>query len=121
MIAAKIILVLLTSMCAALGNTLLKTGASQGTENGGFSLRDLPRMFLKPAIICGIITYGISQILWITVLRVIDLSLAYPLQIGLNFSFIMAAAWLYFKEPVSLGRLAGVALIFVGVIAIATA
>jgi len=120
MIAAKIILVLLTSASAALGNTLLKTGASHGLEGEEFTMRHLPRTLLKPVIIGGVVIYGISQLLWITVLRVMDLSLAYPLQIGLNFTFIMAAAWLYFKEPVSPGRLAGVALIFAGVIATAT-
>ena len=120
MIAAKIILVLLASLAAAFGNTLLKVGASHGLEGEEFTLRHLPRTFLKPAIIGGIALYGIQQLLWITVLRVMDLSLAYPIMIGLNFSFIMAAAWFYFKEPVSAGRLAGVVMIFAGVIAIAT-
>lgn len=120
MIAAKIILVLLASLAAAFGNTLLKVGASHGLEGEEFTMRHLPRTFLKPAIIGGIALYGIQQLLWITALRIMDLSVAYPLMIGLNFSFIMAAAWLYFKEPVSPGRLAGVALIFAGVIAIAT-
>lgn len=120
MIAAKIILVILTSASAALGNTLLKAGASHGLEGQEFTMRHLPRTFLKPAIIGGVVIYGVSQLLWITVLRVMDLSLAYPVQIGLNFTFIMTVAWLYFKEPVSTGRLAGVMLILAGVIAIAT-
>lgn len=120
MIVAKIILVLLTSASAAFGNTLLKAGASHGIEGEEFTIGHLPRTLLKPAIIGGVIVYGISQLLWITVLRVMDLSLAYPLQIGLNFTFIMTVAWFYFKEPVSPGRLAGVALIFAGVLAVAT-
>ncbi len=117
-ILIKVLLVMLTSASASLGNSLLKAGASSGKEDL-LEVRHLPRTFLKPAIIGGVIVYGVSQLLWITALRIIDLSLAYPLMIGLNFSLIMSVAWLYFKEPVSPGKLSGVALIFVGIVTIA--
>ncbi len=119
MLAAKIILVLLVSLTASLGNSLLKAGASGGREKGLMELRHLPRAFLRPAILMGVFVYGISQLLWITVLRVVDLSLAYPLQIGINFVMIMLIAWLYFKEPLRPGRLVGIALIFAGILLVA--
>lgn len=111
----SIILVILTSVTAALGNTLLKVGASRENEGELLEVHHLPRTFLKPAIIGGIVVYGVSQLLWITVLRILDLSQAYPLMIGLNFVLIMLIAWFYFKEPVSAGKLFGVGLIFVGI------
>ena len=46
--------------------------------------------------------------------------MVYPLMIGLNFVLIMFIAWSYFKEPLSLGKLSGIVLIFAGVAAIAT-
>ena len=121
MYASQIILVLLTSICASLGNTLLKAGASAGGEGELLELRHLPRTLLKPAIIGGAIVYAVSQLLWITLLRVMDLSQAYPIQIGLNFAFIMLIAWLYFKESISPGKLLGMALILGGIILIGTA
>jgi multidrug transporter EmrE-like cation transporter len=119
MLAAKIILVLLTSLTASLGNTLLKVGASRAGDEQ-LELRRLPRTLLGPAVLAGAALYGLSQLLWITILRIEDLSMVYPLMIGLNFVLIMAIAWSYFKEPVSVGKLAGIVLIFVGVAAVAT-
>ena len=119
--AVQIILVLLTSVSASLGNTLLKAGSSAGGEGELLVIRQLPRTLLKPAILGGAVIYAISQLFWITLLRKIDLSQAYPLQIGLNFIFIMLIAWLYFREPVSRGKLLGIALILCGIILIASA
>lgn len=121
MIAAKAILILFTSLTATLGNTLLKTGASAGGEGELLEIRNLPRTLFKPAIIGGGLIYLVSMILWITVLRVIDLSLAYPMQIGLNFIFIMLIARVYFRETLSWGKLVGVVFIFAGIVLSATA
>ncbi|MHB1325405.1 MAG: SMR family transporter [Thermoleophilia bacterium] len=112
---ARIVLVILTSTTASFGNTLLKVGASRESEEELLEVHHLPRTFLKPAILGGVAVYGVSQILWITVLRILDLSQAYPLMIGLNFTLIMFIAWSYFKEPVSAGKLFGVGLIFAGI------
>lgn len=116
MLALKIILVLFTSATAAFGNTLLKKGATSEGDQSLLEFRHLPRAFLKPVILGGIAAYGISQLLWITALRVIDLSLAYPLMVGLNFTLIMFVAWSWFKEPVSIGKLIGICLIFAGIV-----
>lgn len=116
LLSAPIILVLLTSLCASVGNSLLKAGASASGEGELLEIRQLPRTLLKPAILGGATAYAISQLLWITVLRIMDLSQAYPIQIGLNFIFIMLVAWLHFKEPVSWGRLLGIVLIFAGIV-----
>lgn len=119
--AIQIILVLLTSVSASFGNTLLKAGSSAGGEGELLVIRQLPRILLKPAILGGALVYAVSQLFWITLLRRMDLSQAYPVQIGLNFIFIMLIARLYFREHVSRGKLLGIALIFAGIIAIATA
>jgi multidrug transporter EmrE-like cation transporter len=120
MLMTRVILVILTSVTASLGNSLLKSGALSAGGSDALELRQLHRAFLKPAIIGGIALYAISQLLWITMLRIADLSLAYPLMIGFNFVLIMTIAWTYFKEPVSLGKLSGVVLIFAGIALVAT-
>lgn len=119
-LTVKIILVLLVSATASLGNSLLKAGAG-GRREELLRLRQLPRTFLSPAVLGGVSAYGVSQLLWITLLRIVDLSLAYPLQIGLNFILIMLAARWYFKEPLAPGKLLGIGLIFAGIITVAAA
>ena len=119
MIAVKIILVLLTSITASAGNSMLKIGASAGSEDELLELRHLPRTLLKPAVIGGVSLYAFSQLLWISFLRIADLSYAYPLMMGLNVLLVMMIAWSYFKEPVSPGKLAGMLLIIGGIVAVA--
>ncbi|MCL6106473.1 MAG: SMR family transporter [Actinobacteria bacterium] len=121
MIAIKIMMVLLVSATASLGNSMLKAGASHSNGGDGkpLMLKQLPRTFLRPAILAGVAVYGVSQFVWINVLRVVDLSLAYPLQIGLNFVLIMLVARWYFREPLTPVKLAGIVLIFVGIMTVA--
>lgn len=44
-----------------------------------------------------------------------ELSLAYPLQTGLNFTLIMTVAGLHFREPMSRSKLGGILLILAGI------
>jgi len=117
MLGAKIILVVMTSITAGLGNSMLKAGASGG-EVERLQARQLSRILFKPVVLAGVALYALSQLLWITFLRIADLSLAYPLMIGLNFTLIMSIAWAYFKEPISPGKLMGAGLIFAGILTI---
>lgn len=130
---AWILLVIAVSAFATLGNSLLRLGAVSGRGDDNASdpgravdpvedpmdFRQLPRTLLKPAIIGGVAAYGAQQLLWITLLRIADLSFAYPLLVGLNFILIMTVAWSYFKEPVTKWKLAGAGLILAGIITIA--
>ena len=122
MIAVKVMMVLLVSVTASLGNSMLKAGASYGSNGGDempLRLKQVPRTFLRPAILAGVAVYGLSQFVWINVLRVVDLSLAYPLQVGLNFALIMLIARWYFHEPLTPVKLAGIILIFAGIMTVA--
>ncbi len=118
--AAWIPLVFSVSLFAALGNTLLKLGATRGLGEAPITIGTLHHTLLKPVIIAGVAAYAVSQVLWITELRVADLSLAYPLQIGLNFTMITGIAWLYLKEPMAAGKLMGIALILAGIVLVTT-
>lgn len=120
MTLAWIPLVIAVSVFAALGNTLLKVGATHNHGKETVSIKNLHLVFYEPLILAGIGAYGLSQILWITELRVVDLSLAYPLQVGINFTLITGIAWVFLKEPMSAGKVFGIMLIFLGIIAIAT-
>jgi multidrug transporter EmrE-like cation transporter len=113
-------LVLAVSILASSGNTLLKIGASALNRDRMLKGGRLLEAVVKPMIITGLLLYVVSQILWIAELKFVDLSLAYPLQVGLNFLLINSVAWLSLKEPFSPGKLTGIILIFGGVFTVAT-
>jgi drug/metabolite transporter (DMT)-like permease len=54
---------------------------------------------------------------WLAVISRVQLSLAYPV-LALNYLIIVLESWLILKEDVSWGRIAGVAVIVVGVIVV---
>lgn len=57
-----------------------------------------------------------SFLLWLIILRRNELSVAYPTAIGLTLVFSTLGAGLFLGEQVSLGRLCGAAVIFLGIV-----
>ena len=62
--------------------------------------------------VCGAVT-------WIMALARVDLSFAFPM-LSLNFVFTALYAWLVFGEHLAVYRIAGIALVVMGVLVIAT-
>lgn len=58
-----------------------------------------------------------NLLIWLTILAHLDLSVAVPLSSG-TYLAVVAAAWAYLNEPVSLNELLGIALIFGGILLI---
>ena len=67
----------------------------------------------------GGLLYVISFGLWMAILSRIDLSVAYPIAIGLTFTFLTVSSVLLFGEVLSALRLAGIVLVFLGVVMVA--
>jgi multidrug transporter EmrE-like cation transporter len=67
----------------------------------------------------GAALYGLSFLLWMFILSRSELSVAYPVVIGATLMATTLASWLLLKEPINALRLAGVAVIFLGVIVVA--
>lgn len=62
----------------------------------------------------GLTCYAISVVVWILALSRVDVSIAYPmLSIGYIVNAVMA--WQLFGEPMSLGKVAGIGIIILGV------
>lgn len=66
----------------------------------------------------GIISYGVSFLLWIKVLSKVELSYAYPM-VSLGYVLVMIFSYFFFKENVTPIRILGVAFIMIGVILVA--
>ena len=66
-------------------------------------------------IVGGLLTYGVSMLLWLTALSKLDLSFAYPF-VSLGYVIMILASWLLFRENISLLRLVGCSVVILGVI-----
>jgi multidrug transporter EmrE-like cation transporter len=73
------------------------------------------RVFQNPYLFFGLISFVIAFFSWLFVLSKLQLNLAYPVVIGLNFCLIAAASWFFFKEQLSLIQILGIAVIISGI------
>lgn len=72
----------------------------------------------QPHILGGLVCYVVSVVVWILALSRVEVSLAYPmLSIGYLVNAVLA--WWLFGEAVTVERLAGIAVIIVGVVLVA--
>lgn len=98
--------ILLTVGLNTCAQVLLKYGASSQT-------------FLNLYLVGGIFAYGLSTVLYILVLSKLNLSVAYPLVIGLTVIATTVAGALLLKEKVNTVNWVGIGLMVSGICAIA--
>ncbi len=69
----------------------------------------------QPWIVLGLVCYFVSAGLWIIALTRVDVTIAYPM---LSMGYVIAAllAWQLFGEPLTSGRVLGIAIILAGVV-----
>ena len=91
----------------SLGNVSMGSGASLFAAALGAATH--------PWIILGLVCYFVSAGLWILALTRVDVTVAYPM---LSMGYVIAAilAWQIFGEPLTAGRILGIAIILVGVV-----
>jgi drug/metabolite transporter (DMT)-like permease len=117
----NILLILAGVSLNASAQVLMRTGMLQvGTidMNPGALWRALPGMARNGFLWLSLICYGISIIAWMVVLSRVEVSFAYPF---LSIGYIASAAIGYFflGESVTQLRIAGIAVICIGVFLIA--
>jgi multidrug transporter EmrE-like cation transporter len=108
---------LLGVLLNAAAQLLLKTGATRISALEFSWTNLLPMGFqvmTSPAIILGLVFYGISVILWIAVLSRVDVSIAYPM-LSIGYVINAIAAYYLFGEALTAARIGGIFLILVGV------
>lgn len=99
------VLIVTTVILNTLAQVLLKSGAGGGLIN--------------PYLLGGLATYGISTLFYITVLGKFNLSIAYPVVIGLTVIATTMAGAFFLKEHVSMMSWIGIGLLISGISAIA--
>ncbi|MFL0195887.1 SMR family transporter [Clostridium sp. WILCCON 0269] len=110
-------LILVSVFLGAIGQVLVKYGA--GNLELNFTIKYLMPSILSilksVPVMLGIISYGLSFLLWIKVLSKMELSYAYPM-VSLGYVVTMIFSYFIFKENISFVRILGVAFIILGVI-----
>jgi len=115
--SADLALILTGVLLNAVAQLLLKAGsrAIAGIEVSlGNAWALFERVAVNPPIIGGLVCYGISVVVWILALSRVDVSVAYPM-LSVGYVVNALAAWMLFGESLSVGRLAGIGIIIVGV------
>ena len=109
-------LVLVGAMLSAFGGILLKLGAVKLSPI--HSVADVIAIFLNWQILAGLAMYFIPAVMWIILLRRVDLSLLQPLM-SIVYVITPILAIYYFGEHVSPLRWSGIAVIIAGVCIVA--
>lgn len=102
-----VLLVLLSSILNTAGQVLLKQGAGRG--------------IFSPYLIGGLGLYGISTIAYIMILSKTNLSLAYPVILGLTVTATTLSSFILLGEKVQFLHWVGIGLVISGISAIAMA
>jgi multidrug transporter EmrE-like cation transporter len=112
--------IMISVLGGAVGQILLKKGMG-GMGPLTLSLGKLGellwRMGTNPYVIAGLAIYVTGTVFWLVALSRVDLSYAYPFA-SLSYVVMLIAAWLLFKEDLSLLRLAGTGVVILGVLLI---
>ncbi|MGC3982728.1 MAG: SMR family transporter [Steroidobacteraceae bacterium] len=120
MTAAAFALILTGVLLNACAQLLLKAGTNAigHIEFSGAGIWAVaPRLMFEPHILGGLACYAISVVVWIGALSRTPVSMAYPM-LSIGYIVNALAAWYLFAEALTPTRVAGIAVIIVGVVLI---
>lgn len=106
--STAIILVIVCTIFTSLAQVLYKSGANK------LNFNDFNSILTNYEIGIGIILYGIAAILLIYAFKFGELSVIFPM-IATSYIWVSLLAWHYFDEVFSPLRIAGIAIIIIGV------
>jgi len=111
-------LLVITALCMAVANLLMKTGI-MSVGGFDFSVSALLRLCRQPAFVFGFALSGIAAVMWFRILATQKLSTCYPLFVSLTYSLITLAAFYFLHEKISIQKMAGLVAIVAGITAVA--
>lgn len=118
MYLAYIPVILLSVALNATAQILLRQGMPQVALTTGEGVIQLMlscvRIALNPWVFSGLSCFAASLVVWMYVLSKVQVSFAYPFN-SVGYVVVVAAAYFFFREPITAMKLAGVGLICLGV------
>ena len=117
---ATIVMLLVNIVLGSTGQILLKYGTSKlkvlhAHQGFASSMADSIKGIFTPYVLLGFLVYGISAVLWIRILRQVNLSFAYP-TIAVSYVIVTILSIRIFNERVSNVMIMGLCLISLGVV-----
>jgi len=112
------VFVALTIALGGYGQVILKWQIDKaGTFPSGLSnqLEFLGQLLINPWVVSALAGAFVAALAWFAALSHLELSRAYPV-LGLSFPLILILSALFFSEPLTLAKGAGVAMIIGGVV-----
>lgn len=114
-------LVMISAGLAVLANLFLRAGVDRA---GGFSFEFATihlaffNLLRQPFFDIGIIMYGLATLVWIRILSIEPLSVAYPILVSITFMLVTLGAIVLFKESLNANKIIGLLVIIAGIIVI---
>lgn len=109
-------LLLLSVFLGALGQFLFRLGMkSYGQISAAGVLKELFSILFTPSILIGFILFGLSSILWLSVISKHQLSYAYPM-VSLGYIITLVLSKVFLNEQINQFRIIGILLIMSGVV-----
>lgn len=115
-----LIYILVALLASAVRQLVLKKGmGSMGalTLDAGHLGGILARIVASPYVLLGLAIYACGTVFWLVALSRVELSYAYPF-VSLSYVVMLVASWLLLNEQISLLRIAGSAVVILGVLLI---
>lgn len=112
-------MVCMAALMMASSSLMLRAGIDQiggfGNSIGGL-FQDILALLQTPIFDIGVILYGLGTLLWMRVISTEPLSTGYPVLLTTAFIIITLGSAFFFKEPLTLAKIGGMALIIGGVV-----
>lgn len=119
MTAEIIVLLAISIVCDVFGQLAFKLGADRLPEPDAVGLKVFLRSLVgEPWLLCGIAIYAIEFLVWIRVLALVPLGIAFPIA-SLNVLGIVLASRAILGEPVGRKQWAGAVILTAGVAIVA--
>ena len=106
------------SFALVLAGVLLNAAAQLLLKAGTNAMPLGVRLAIEPHILAGLACYVISVVVWVVALSRVPVSIAYPM-LSIGYVVNAIAAWALLGETVTTMRMAGIAVIVVGVFMVA--
>jgi drug/metabolite transporter (DMT)-like permease len=74
----------------------------------------LAKLFFDPFLLSGLGSAFVASLFWIAAMTKFDVSYAYPFM-SMAFVFVLILSALFFKEPITLNKIMGLAFIVIGI------
>jgi len=110
-------LLLLAILLASLGQILMKLGLKSLGPAAG-ATEALKAIVTNAAVFGGFASYGLSSLVYIIAISKLPLSYAYPM-VAISYVIVVVLSWMLLNEQVPPLRIAGLAVIIVGVVLLA--